>query len=207
MSDCDCSVESESKEQSRVLWFLLAINAAMFVAEIVTGIIAESTGLVADSLDMLADATVYAIGIYAVGRAASVKINAASMSGIFQILLALGVAAEIARRLIWGSEPEPLFMIGISIVALIANVVCLALISTHRDGEVHMRASWIFSKNDVIANSGVILAGVLVHVLHSRLPDLVIGTVIVLIVLRGGIAIITDARFEREKVARGEPFS
>jgi len=199
MSDCDCSVESESRKQSRVLWLLLAINLTMFIVEIVTGIIAESTGLVADSLDMLADAAVYAVGIFAVGKADSIKINAASTSGIFQIILALGVAAEIARRLIWGSEPEPLFMIGISIVALIANVVCLVLISKHREGEVHMRASWIFSKNDVIANSGVILAGVLVHVLHSRLPDLVIGTVIVLIVLRGGITIITDARYERGK--------
>jgi len=207
MSDCDCSVESESKEQSRVLWLLLVINVTMFIVEIVTGIIAESTGLVADSLDMLADAAVYAIGIYAVGKADSIKINAASTSGIFQIILALGVAAEIARRLIWGSEPEPLFMIGISIVALIANVVCLALISKHREGEVHMRASWIFSKNDVIANSGVILAGVLVHVLHSRLPDLVIGTVIVLIVLRGGITIITDARNEREKATRAKVIS
>lgn len=207
MSNCDCSVESESKEQSRVLWFLLAINVTMFFAEIVTGIIAESAGLIADSLDMLADATVYAIGIYAVGKAASVKINAASTSGIFQIILALGVAAEIARRLIWGSEPEPLFMIGISIVALIANVVCLALISKHREGEVHMRASWMFSKNDVAANSGVILAGVLVHVLHSRLPDLVIGTVIVLIILRGGITIISDARYEREKATRAKVIS
>lgn len=207
MSDCDCSVESESKEQSRVLWLLLVINVTMFIVEIVTGIIAESTGLVADSLDMLADAAVYAVGIFAVGKADSIKINAASTSGIFQIILALGVAAEIARRLIWGSEPEPLFMIGISIVALIANVVCLALISKHREGEVHMRASWIFSKNDVIANSGVILAGVLVHVLHSRLPDLVIGTVIVLIVLRGGITIITDARNEREKATRAKVIS
>jgi Co/Zn/Cd efflux system component len=100
MSDCDCSVESESKEQSRVLWLLLVINVTMFIVEIVTGIIAESTGLVADSLDMLADAAVYAIGIYAVGKADSIKINAASTSGIFQIILALGVAAEIARRLI-----------------------------------------------------------------------------------------------------------
>ena len=207
MSDCDCSVESKSKEQSRVLWLLLLINVTMFIVEIVTGIIADSTGLVADSLDMLADAAVYAVGIFAVGKADSIKINAASTSGIFQIILALGVAAEIARRLIWGSEPEPLFMIGISIVALIANVVCLALISKHREGEVHMRASWIFSKNDVIANSGVILAGVLVHVLHSRLPDLVIGTVIVLIVLRGGITIITDARNEREKATRAKVIS
>jgi Co/Zn/Cd efflux system component len=171
----------------------------MFVAEIVTGIIAESTGLIADSIDMLADAAVYAIGLYAVGRAASVKINAAIISGIFQIVIALGVAAEIARRLIWGNEPEPLFMMGVGVVALVANIVCLVLISKHRDGEVHMRASWIFSKNDVIANSGVILAGALVYMLNSRLPDLVIGTLIVIVILRGGIKIINEARTEREK--------
>jgi len=199
MPNCDCSVEVESREQSRVLWILLAINAFMFAAEIIAGVIAESTGLIADSIDMLADAIVYAIGLYAVGRAARVKINAAYLSGVFQVVLALGVAAEILRRLIWGSEPESLFMVGVGMVALLANIICLALISKHRDGEIHMRASWIFSKNDVIANSGVILAGVLVHVLDSRLPDLMIGTLIVLVVLRGGIRIIKEVRTEREK--------
>lgn len=199
MSNCECSIEIESKEQSRLLLILLAINVTMFVVEFVVGIIAESTGLIADSLDMLMDATVYAIGLYAVGRAARIKINAALISGCFQILLGLGVAAEITRRMIWGSDPEPIFMIGISMVALIANVVCFALISKHRNGEIHMRASWIFSKNDIIANSGVIFAGILVHVLDSRIPDLVIGAVIVLVILRGGFMIITDARNERKK--------
>lgn len=197
MSNCDCSADIESREQSRVLWALLAINAAMFFVEIVAGFMAESTGLIADSLDMLADAVVYAIGIYAVGRSAHSKVCAATLSGYFQIALAVGVAAEIARRLIWGSEPEPLFMIGVSVVALIANVLCLSLISRHRDGEIHMRASWIFSRNDVIANMGVIFAGILVHVLESRLPDLLIGFFIVLVVLWGGLAILSAARTER----------
>jgi Co/Zn/Cd efflux system component len=200
MSDCGCEPELESKEQSRVLWILLSINAGMFVAELAAGVLAESTGLIADSLDMLADATVYAIGLFAVGKAASVKVRAASMSGIFQMLLALGVLIEVARRLLFGSEPEALFMIGISVVALVANVVCLALISKHRDGEVHMRASWIFSKNDVIANIGVITAGVLVHALASPLPDLVIGALISFVVLRGGIAIAADARNEKRRL-------
>jgi len=194
MSDCGCSIEVESREQSRVLWILLAINAAMFVVEIVTGIIAESTGLIADSLDMLADASVYAIGLYAVGRAASVKIRAATLSGIFQILLALGVAAEIGRRLIFGSEPQALLMVGVSVLALAANVICFVLISKFRDGEVHMRASYIFSRNDVIANAGVILAGTLVYLLDSRWPDLLIGALIVLVVARGGWSIIAETR-------------
>ena len=92
-------------------------------------------------------------------------------------------------------------------VALLANIICLALISKHRDGEIHMRASWIFSKNDVIANLGVILAGFLVHVLDSRLPDLVIGTLIVLVVLRGSLRIINEARTEREKAIHSKTIS
>ncbi len=200
MSDCDCDVEVESKGQSRVLWILLSINAMMFIAEMTAGILAESTGLIADSLDMLADATVYAIGLYAVGRAASEKIRAASLSGLFQIMLAVGVAVEVGRRMLFGSEPEALFMIGVSIVALIANVVCLAFISKHRNGEVHMRASWIFSKNDVIANIGVIVAGVLVYAFASPIPDLLIGALISFVVLRGGLAIVADARGEKSRL-------
>ncbi|MBT8103006.1 MAG: cation transporter [Gammaproteobacteria bacterium] len=201
MSDCGCDVEIESKEQSRVLWILLGINATMFIVELAAGIIAESTGLIADSLDMLADAAVYGIGLFAVGRAASTKIRAAAMSGVFQILLATGVAIEVARRWFVDSEPQALYMIGVSVIALVANVVCLALISRQKDGEVHMRASWIFSKNDVIANTGVIVAGVLVHILASSIPDLVIGAIIALVVLRGGIAIVSDARNESARLS------
>ncbi len=198
MSNCDCSVEVDSREQSRVLIVLLAINAVMFVVEIVAGVVAESTGLIADSLDMLADATVYGIGLYAVGKTLGVKVRAAFVSGYFQIGLALVVALDIGRRAVFGSEPEPGFMVIVSAIALIANVICLALLAKHRDGEVHMRASWIFSRNDVIANVGVILGGLLVYGLGSRWPDLVVGLLIVTVVFRGGLTIIADARLEQE---------
>ena len=194
MSDCDCSVEIESRDQSRLLWTLLAINGLMFVVEFGIGLLSESMGLIADSLDMLADATVYGIALYAVGRSTELKTRAAIFSGVFQVLLGLGILLEIARRFLFGSDPEPLIMIGISTLALVANAVCLALISKHRDGESHMRASWIFSKNDVIANSGVIAAGVLVYLMDSRVPDLVIGSLIVLVVLRGGFTIIRESK-------------
>ncbi len=198
MSDCDCGCEIEIKdrEQSRVLWALLAINGVMFVVELTVGWIAQSTGLIADSLDMLADSTVYAIGLYAVGKSLQHKARAALLSGFAQGMLGLLILVDILRRAIYGSEPVSLLMMGMGTIALIANVWCLLLIQQHREGEVHMRASWVFSKNDVIANSGVILGGVLVWYLDSRWPDLIIGTVIALIVLRGAIHIVTDARSE-----------
>jgi len=178
---------------------LLAINAVMFVVEIVTGILAESTGLIADSLDMLADATVYGIALYAVGKAASGKVGAAIASGYFQMALALIVALEVARRAVYGSDPEPAYMVLVGLVALTANVICLSLIARHRDGGVHMRASWIFSRNDVIANAGVILGGGLVYVSGVRWPDLLIGIGIAVIVFRGGLAIVADARHEAQR--------
>ena len=196
MADCDCDIEVKNKEESKVLMLLLAINAFMFVAEITFGIISESTALIADSLDMLADATVYGIGLYAVGRPMLAKIRAAYVSGVFQIILGVTVAVDIIRRLILGSDPESLLMIIIGSIALIANTFCLMLISKHKEGEVHMRASWIFSKNDVIANLGIIIGGILVYSLGDRWPDLVIGVIIVVIVLRGGIYIVKDARRE-----------
>ena len=66
-------------------------------------------------------------------------------------------------------------MMSIAFLALIANITCLAIISRHRTGGAHMRASWIFSTNDVIANIGVIVAGALVAWSGSALPDLIIG--------------------------------
>ncbi len=202
MSDCGCEIEIKNKEESRILIILLSINATMFFIEITLGIISESTALIADSLDMLADATVYGIGLYAVGKETIVKIKAAHISGVFQVLLGIIVFIDIARRTILGSEPESILMIFVGIVALIANLICLQLISKHKDGEVHMRASWVFSKNDVIANLGIILAGILVYQFDSRFPDLIIGLAISIIVIRGGIHIIKDAGNEKNKLQK-----
>ncbi|HET8539861.1 MAG TPA: cation transporter [Anaeromyxobacter sp.] len=176
--------------EARTLRILLAINAVMFGVELAAGWLAESTGLIADSLDMLADATVYGLGLYAVGRAARAKLRAAHVSGAFQAALALGVLADVVRRLVAGSAPEPPAMIAVSTVALAANVSCLLLVARHRHGGAHMRASWIFSTNDVLANLGVVAAGALVAWTGSRLPDLVIGTAVATLVLAGAVRIL-----------------
>lgn len=202
ISDCGCELEEADALERRTLWSLLAINASMFVVEAVAGWLGESTGLIADSLDMLADATVYGIGLYAVGRPLMAKARAAFASGVSQIALGIGVLGDVARRFLVGSDPISALMIAVGAVALVANVTCLLLIAKHRQGGVHMRASWIFSKNDVIANLGVILSGALVIVLGSRFPDLVIGAAIATIVIRGGFEILREANEVKEKAIR-----
>lgn len=194
MSNCGCGGEQSERLEKKTLIILLAINAFMFVSELTLGWFAQSTGLIADSLDMLADATVYGLSLYAVGKGVERQAQAAKVSGYLQIILGLGVLFEVARRMVFGSEPQSTLIVVVGAVALLANIACLALISKHKDGGVHMRASWIFSANDVIANLGVIVSGALVAIIGSRYPDLIVGTLISIVVIRGGIKILQEAR-------------
>lgn len=178
-------IDEASAQEASTLKLLLAINGAMFVVELVMGLIAQSAGLLADSLDMFADAAVYGLALYAVGKTLQHKVRAAHLAGWLQLALALGALTEVVRRFLFGSEPQSMLMMTIAGMALIANVSCLWLISKQRDRGAHMQASWIFSSNDVLANVGVIVAGALVAWTQSSYPDLVIGTVIGLVVLNG----------------------
>lgn len=191
----DLPVENEDNKQRKVLWIVLAINFLFFLIEMTTGIISDSMGLVADSLDMLADAFVYGLSLLAVGAVISRKKRIAMICGYFQIVLALIGFIEVVRRFI-GAEEMPDFhaMIGISILALIANVVCLLLLQKTKSKDAHIQASIIFSSNDVIINTGVIIAGVLVWQLNSILPDLIIGSIVFIIVLQGAFRILKIAK-------------
>jgi cation diffusion facilitator family transporter len=193
MSDCGCHDDLDPENQRNLLITLLAINGAMFVFEFAFGLYAESAGLLADSLDMLADAMVYGSALFVIGKTAMAKANSALLSGVFQMLLGIGVMFEVIRRFLFGSEPISTVMIVISLFALAANIVCLVLLNKHKQGEVHMRATWIFSKNDVIANLGVIIAGLLVAYFESAIPDLIIGAIISSVVLYGSYQIFSEA--------------
>lgn len=176
--------------ESRTLWTVLAINAAMFFVEAVAGWLAESTGLLADALDMLADALVYGVALYAVGRGPLARRRAARLCGGLQVGLALLALGEVLRRGVSGSEPEPPLMVATSALALAANATSLWLVARHRHVGVHMMATYICTANDVLANAGVVLAAALVAWTGSAVPDLVIGATIALVVLRGGVRIL-----------------
>jgi Co/Zn/Cd efflux system component len=178
------SATSAAQESGTLRW-LLGINALLFVVEMTAGLIAHSTGLIGESLDNFADAAVYGLALYAVGHSVKMQVRAAHVAGLLQLILAIGVLAEVVRRFVFGSEPESLIMMAIAFVALIANTTCLLLISKHREGGAHMKASWIFSANDVVINMGVILAGALVAWTGSNYPDLIIGSIAGVIVLNG----------------------
>jgi Co/Zn/Cd efflux system component len=181
----------QTKRERNLLWQVLAINFFFFALELTTGFISNSMGLVADSLDMLADSIVYGLALFAVGGTISGKKNIAKSAGYFQLTLAIFGFIEVIRRFA-GFEEVPVFqtMIIISILALIANGLCLYLLQKSKSKEAHMQASMIFTSNDVIVNLGVIVAGGLVYLTNSKYPDLIVGTIVFFIVAKGAFKIL-----------------
>lgn len=179
--------------QRKVLWSVLIINLVFFILEMGYGLVSKSMGLVADSLDMLADSFVYAISLIAVGKSLAHKKTVAKIAGYFQIILALIGFGEVIRRTIYSVEfPNYLTMIIISVLALVGNALCLYLLQKSKDkDEAHIKASLIFTSNDVVINLGVIVAGLMVYWLNSNMPDLIIGAIVFFIVSKGAIRILS----------------
>lgn len=204
--DLDASIaESQTAElpatsydvvkERNLLWQVLWINFVFFLLEIATGIMSRSMGLVADSLDMLADSLVYGLALFAVGGSLLQKKNIVRLSGFFQLVLAVFGIVEVLRRF-FGTEEPPMFqtMILISALALIGNIASLMLLQRSRNTEAHMQASKIFTSNDVIANVGVMFAGGLVYATASKIPDLIVGAFVFLVVARGAYRILQLAK-------------
>lgn len=182
----------ENSNQKKLLWAVLSINLAFFLIEMTTGLISKSMGLVADSLDMLADAFVYGLSLLAVGSTVVRKKRVAKLAGYFQITLSIIGFIEVLRRFIMREElPDFSTMIIVSILALIGNGICLYLLQKSKSkDEAHIKASLIFTSNDVIINLGVIAAAILVNWLNSNKPDLIIGSIVFVLVIQGAIRIL-----------------
>lgn len=187
--------QDNGKAEKKLLWQVLLINLFFFFLELLTGFLSHSMGLVADGLDMLADTIVYALALFAVGGTIIRKNNIAKASGYFQLLLAILGLLEVIRRFT-GSSENPRFqtMIIISVLALIGNALCLYLLQKSKSQDNHMKASMIFTSNDVIVNVGVIVAGGLVYATQSKIPDLIVGIIVFAIVGFGSFRILKLAK-------------
>ena len=185
------TVVSDHSQQRKLLWWVLAINFAFFIIEMLTGLISKSMGLVADSLDMFADSVVYGLSLWAVGTTLLKKKLVARISGYLQIILAGLGFWEIIRRVVFEVEiPNYTIMIVISFFALIANAASMIILNRTDSKDANIQASKIFTSNDIIVNIGVILAGFSVMFTNSQIPDLLVGSIVFIIVIRGAVRIL-----------------
>lgn len=190
-------LDASNAEERRTLRWVLGINAAQVLIAGGVGVAAQSTGLLGAALDNLGDAAVYVVSLYAVNRTVLAKARAARLSGVLLIVMALILLAEIIRRFVTGSEPIAMAMIVAALANAATNLINLRLLRAHREHGVHLKASWIFTTNDMIANLGIAASGLAVMIFKSPLPDLLIGVLVVGLVIKGGWEILEHAREAR----------
>jgi cation diffusion facilitator family transporter len=211
MDDCcsakGCELEQMAGDarQRRVLTAALGINLAMFVGEFTAGAIAGSVALMADSVDMAGDAFVYGLSLYALSRGARWKAGAALVKGGFILAFGAAVLGETALKLASGEPPSSGLMTTFGALALAANLTCLALLWRYRSQDVNMASTFECSRNDVIANIGVLAAAAGVWLTGAAWPDLLVGLAIAAVFLRSALRVLRQAWPEFRKPPEPAP--
>ena len=177
----------------RVLQIVLAINLTMFLVEFTAGLLARSTALMADSVDMLGDALVYILSLYALGRSLRWRAGAALVKGVIIAAFGIWVFAEVVMKIAGGVVPTASTMGLFGAVALVANLICLALLYRYRNRDVNLSSTFECSRNDVIGNVGVIVAAAGVAGFDSFWPDVIVGTIIAIVFFRSAIRVLRSA--------------
>lgn len=199
LADC-CSAKgsdlerlAQQADQRRVLVIVLLLNAFMFVAEFTAGLIAGSAALMADSVDMLGDASVYGLSLYAITRSARWKAGAAVAKGIFILALGVGVIIQIGVKIETGVPPSSTLMLIFGGLALAVNLYCLRLMWRFRTLDVNMSSTVECSRNDAIANTGVLIAAAAVAFTGSYWPDIAVACVIAALFIRSALRMLSEA--------------
>lgn len=192
---------------ARVLWVALAVNATMFVVEVIASLLSGSMALQADALDFLGDSASYAISLVVLPMGLAARATAAAVKGLAMAVFGLWVLGATLFHTLSGASPAPLAMgqvMGLTgLLALAANVGVTALLFRYRAGDANMRSIWLCSRNDVVANLAVILAAAGVLATGSRWPDLVVAAVIAVLCLHAAIDVLTRARAELAETRAG----
>ena len=167
--------QSVSPTYKKVLWVALVVNLGIFIVEVASGLKAGSVSLLADSLDFFGDAANYAVSLFVLGMALSIRAKAALVKGATLGIFGVGVLAYTAYRLWTGQVPEPLTMGVVAVLALVANVAVALMLYKWREGDSNMQFVWLCSRNDAIGNVAVVAAAGLVAWTGSAWPDLAVA--------------------------------
>ena len=196
MADSCCStvdVANLQGQQRRVLGWVFGINLATFAVMVAGSMMSGSSALLSGTLDNLGDALTYALSLAVVGGSAQAKARVAMVKGLLIFGAALAVAIQIAWRLTEMEAPVASTMSVVAVLNLVANAICLKLLTPHRDGDVNMSSSWECSRNDVVEGFAVIGAAVTVWIFASPWPDLLVAVILLGIFLRSASRVLRSA--------------
>jgi Co/Zn/Cd efflux system component len=180
----------------RVLWAVLAINAAMFAVEVTAGLASGSASLQADALDFLGDTANYIISLFVVGLALRYRATAALVKGVTMGAFGIWVVGTVHWHVAHGTLPNAFTMGAVGIAALIANAASFGLLWAYRSGDANMRSAWVCTRNDVLGNLAVLLAAIGVFGTGTGWPDIIVAATMAALALQGAWIVVSQSRAE-----------
>ncbi|NBB99230.1 MAG: cation transporter [Alphaproteobacteria bacterium] len=196
---CDTTARFDGMSDSykRRLWIVIAINAAMFMVEMVAGHLARSQALQADALDFAGDALTYGLSLAVIGASLRVRSMAAIAKGVSLLLMGAFVFGSTLYRVVYIGVPDAGVMGVIGVMALAANLASVALLLAYKDGDANVRSVWLCSRNDAIGNIAVMLAALGVWGAQSGWPDLIVAALMAGLFLSSAVQILRQAWQEK----------
>ena len=177
----------------RVLWIVIALNAAMFVVETAGGQLAGSQALQADALDFLGDTLTYGLSFAVIGTSLRLRSGVALLKGVSLTLMGLWVFGATAYHVLVLGVPRADLMGAIGVLALAANVASVLLLRPYKDGDANVRSVWLCSRNDAIGNVAVMVAAGAVSATRSAWPDLAVAAAMAALFLNSSLQILRQA--------------
>jgi len=192
--DDDChDIEECGACERNALIICFLINAVMFVVELYYGVISHSASLLGDSAHNIGDALIILSSMFVMGATLRVKAKVALLKSVIMLVFGILALWYVVQNSMTGYVPSatPITIVGIFV--LIGNVASAMLLLYYRHKDINLKSAYICCRNDAISSVGIIIAGILVGLTQSNMPDLVIGGAIGLLICYSAIRIFKES--------------
>lgn len=196
---------SAAGSHRRTLIAVLLITLAIFVVQLVGGIVSGSLALVADAGHNFTDVAGIGLALLAISFAARpatdgrtfgylrLEILAAVVNAVFLFAVAAYVLFEAIQR--WSDPPEIAsgLMLTIALVGLVANAISLWLLRDAQHESLNMRGAYLEVMGDLLGSVAVIVAAVVIALTGWTGADIVASVLIGLMILPRTFSLLRDA--------------
>jgi Co/Zn/Cd efflux system component len=183
--------------ERRTLIIAFLLNASLAVIEIVAGLSSRSVALLADAADFVEDSVLYILALALSAQRRDVKRSFGIVVSALMTMPAVMALWMVWTRLADPAPPSGTTIWSVSMLALAANLATAALILAARRRETRaslgLKAAWLSSRNDAVANVAMIAAGVAVSATGQGWPDIVAGLGVGILHMTGALSILRGA--------------
>lgn len=186
------------------MWWAVAVNGGLLVAEAVGGIITGSLALLADAGHLLSDVGAILLALFA-ARLATMpsagrrtfgyqrsEVLAALANGILLVVLAVGIAIAAVRRF---DDPPSIAGAGVLVLGLVGlagNVLATLILARGQRQDINLEGALRHSAADALGSVGVVLAGAVILAGGSALVDPIVSLLISLLILASSWRLIKE---------------